>query len=58
VVSVPLWFYRLAMLAWSLWLVFALLRWIAWGWRCYGTGGSWQRPTTPAVTPTNSEENR
>lgn len=61
VVSVSLWFYRLAMLAWSLWLVFALLRWIAWGWRSYGEGGLWRRPApkpVPSSNPIDSEENR
>ena len=28
VISLPFWFYQLTMLAWSLWLVFALIRWI------------------------------
>src|SRR5690606_31539026 len=57
VVSVPLWVYRLAMLAWSLWLVFALLRWIGWGWRSFATGGLWQRRATAPTKPTTSEEN-
>jgi hypothetical protein len=43
VLSLPLWLYRLAMLAWSLWLVFALLRWVRWGWDCLGTGVLWRR---------------
>jgi hypothetical protein len=30
------------MLAWSLWLSFALLRWLRWGWRCFATGGIWR----------------
>jgi hypothetical protein len=42
VFSLPLWAYRLAMLAWSLWLVFALLRWARWGWTCFGAGGLWR----------------
>ena len=28
VLSLPFWFYQIAMLAWSLWLVFALFRWV------------------------------
>lgn len=43
VLSLPLWVYRLAMLAWSLWLVFALLRWVRWGWECLGSGALWRR---------------
>jgi hypothetical protein len=41
VFSVSLWIYRLAMLLWSLWLVFALLRWIKWGWQNFTQGGLW-----------------
>jgi hypothetical protein len=30
VLSVSLWFYKAAMLAWALWLSFALVRWVRW----------------------------
>ena len=33
VLSVSLWWYRLAMLAWALWLSFALTRWVRWAWQ-------------------------
>lgn len=42
VVSVPLWVYRGAMLAWALWLAFALLDWLKWGWQRYSEGGLWR----------------
>jgi hypothetical protein len=42
VVSVSLWFYRAAMLAWALWLSFALLRWLPWAWRAYSRDGLWR----------------
>ncbi len=32
VVSVSIWFYRLLMLAWALWLAASALRWVRWGW--------------------------
>jgi hypothetical protein len=56
VISVPLLVYRLAMLAWALWLATALLRWVRQGWQALGTGGLWRpRPpkvvTTPAPAP-------
>ena len=53
VLSLPLWVYRLAMLAWSLWLVFALLRWVRWGWECLGSGALWRRgaPRTAGEPP-------
>jgi hypothetical protein len=44
VVSLPIWLYRLLMLAWSLWLAFVLVRWVRWAWACYATGGAWRRP--------------
>ena len=42
VVSVPLWVYRGLMLAWALWLAFAVLGWLRWGWDAYRTGGLWR----------------
>jgi len=43
VFSVPLLFYRLAMLLWSLWLSVELLAWLRWAWGCYSEGGVWRR---------------
>ncbi|GAA3698198.1 hypothetical protein GCM10022421_00560 [Oceanisphaera sediminis] len=42
VLSVPLLVYRLLMLAWALWLAFALLRWLRWGWECFSSQGIWR----------------
>lgn len=42
VVSVPLLFYRLLMLAWSLWMAFTLLAWLRWGWHCFSNQGIWK----------------
>lgn len=42
ILSVPLWVYRGLMLAWALWLAFALLRWLRWGWECVSSGGLWK----------------
>jgi hypothetical protein len=42
-ISVPLLVYRLLMLAWSLWLAFALLNWLKWGWKCYSHEGFWKK---------------
>jgi hypothetical protein len=50
VLSAPLWVYRLAMLAWALWLAQALLGWLRWGWRCFSAGGAW-RPIRRAAPP-------
>jgi hypothetical protein len=42
VLSVPLLLYRVAMLAWALWLADSLLGWLRWGWECFSTGGLWR----------------
>jgi hypothetical protein len=42
VLSVPLLVYRLLMLAWALWLAFALLTWLRWGWECFSRHGIWR----------------
>lgn len=46
-VSLPMWAYRVLMLAWSLWLALALVRWLKWGWQQYGAGGLWQSGPAP-----------
>ncbi|HWM91186.1 MAG TPA: hypothetical protein VN493_10495 [Thermoanaerobaculia bacterium] len=52
VFSVPLLVYRLAMLAWALWLALALLRWLRWAWDSFTTGGGWRRTRpAPVVVP-------
>lgn len=42
VFSVPLFVYRGLMLAWALWLAFAVLRWLRWGWACFSREGLWK----------------
>ena len=42
VVSVPLLAYRILMLLWSLWLAFALLGWLKWGWQVFSSQGMWR----------------
>ncbi len=42
VVTISIWYYRVAMLAWALWLSFALMRWIPWAWRAYNHDGIWR----------------
>src|SRR5262249_35565463 len=39
VASLPLWVYRVAMLAWALWLAASPVRGVGWGWRGVGGGG-------------------
>jgi hypothetical protein len=40
--SLPTAAYRFLMLLWALWLAFALLRWLRWGWECFSVGGLWR----------------
>ena len=40
--SLPMWVYKALILAWALWLSFALLRWLPWVWSCFSEGGLWR----------------
>lgn len=53
VISVPLWCYRLLMLAWALWLAQALLAWLRWGWECFNAGGLWRPMRRKVVASAN-----
>ncbi len=43
--SVPMWIYKVLILAWALWLSFALLRWLPWVWQCFSSQGFWRKET-------------
>jgi hypothetical protein len=43
VYSLPLFVFRILMLLWALWLAYALLKWLRWGWDCFGSGGLWRK---------------
>ncbi len=47
IISLQLWVWRVVMLAWSTWLVFALLRWLRWGWESFSRGGLWKTKGKP-----------
>jgi hypothetical protein len=54
VLSISLWWYKIAMLAWALWLSFALTRWTRWAWEVFARDGVWPRrplPPAPAAEP-------
>ncbi|MDI3326589.1 hypothetical protein QKW35_19600 [Pontibacterium granulatum] len=53
VFSLPIWVYRLTMLAWSLWLVFAMLRWLRWGWQRFSHGLLWKKQLKVATASTD-----
>lgn len=49
VVTLPLWVWHVAMLAWALWLAASLVRWLRWGWGAFVEGGGWRK--VPAGPP-------
>ncbi len=51
VLSVSLWFYKLAMLAWALWLANALIGWLRWAFDAWSAGGYWRPREPKVVTP-------
>ena len=53
VFSVSLWFYKIAMLAWALWLANALIGWLRWGFDAWTRGGYWRKrePAVAAPSP-------
>jgi hypothetical protein len=46
VFSVSLWIYKIAMLAWALWLANALIGWLRWAFAAWSRGGYWQKRMT------------
>jgi hypothetical protein len=48
VLTLPLWCYKLAMLAWALWLAFALVEWLRWAFSAWSKGGYWPEPLPPS----------
>lgn len=40
--TVPMWIYKVLILAWALWLSFALLRWLPWVWQRFSSDGFWR----------------
>lgn len=51
--SISIWWYRLLMLLWALWLAAALIRWLLWGWQQFSAGGCLHRkpPAAPPADP-------
>lgn len=48
--SLSIWWYRLLMLVWALWLAATLIGWLSWGWKQFSSGGCFRgKPKT--VTP-------
>ncbi len=56
ILSLPLYAYRLTMLAWALWLAMALIRWLRWGWDCFSSGGLWKPMLTVRKTEPQNKD--
>ncbi len=50
IISLPVLAYRFMMLAWSMWMAFALVKWLKWGWGCFSSGRLWMPRRTPAIS--------
>jgi hypothetical protein len=53
-ISVSVWWWKVAMLLWALWLAASLLRWLPWAWRSFSTGERWRTwppPRKPPLAP-------
>lgn len=51
-ISLPLWVYKLAMLAWALWLANAVINWLRWGLAAWTHGGYWRGRSSATQTET------
>ena len=50
--SISVWYYRLFMLAWALWLASALIHWLKWGWEQFSHETLWKSaPKRPVDSP-------
>lgn len=49
--SVSIWWFRILMLAWALWLAASLLRWLRWAWQQFSTGGCFRGAQKKTATP-------
>ncbi len=50
-VSIPMWTYRIAMLAWALWVSFWLINILKWGWTRFCTPVLWSKVHKPKSAP-------
>jgi hypothetical protein len=58
VISVPMWFYRVAMLLWALWFSLQFVQWLRWTWGSLNAGGFWpEAKRASQKAPTASSEN-
>ena len=49
--SISIWWYRLSMLVWALWLAASLIRWLRTGWKNFSSGGFFRHPVKESAVP-------
>jgi hypothetical protein len=49
--AVSIWWYRILMLVWALWLAASLIRWLRWAWDQFSAGGNFRKMGKKALTP-------
>ncbi len=45
--SISIWWYRVLMLLWALWLALSLLRWLGWAWKQFNAEGCFRKTPDP-----------
>ncbi|MEI6323023.1 MAG: hypothetical protein WCP60_07985 [bacterium] len=49
--TISIWWYRLLMLLWALWLASSMVRWLPWAWKQFSHGGIFFRRVKKTVAP-------
>jgi hypothetical protein len=50
-ISISIWWYRLLMLGWALWLAASLIRWLRMGWQSFSSGGFFRHQAKAKAQP-------
>jgi hypothetical protein len=54
-ISLPIWVYKVLILAWSLWLSFALIKWLPWTWQVFARDGFFRSRDAGSGNPDSVE---
>ncbi len=41
IISLSIWYYRVLMLIWAIWIAFSLIKWLKWAWIVFSSGNIW-----------------
>jgi hypothetical protein len=56
IISLPLWCWRVVMLAWALWLAARMVRWLPWAWSAVSQDGLYRLPPRPQRPPDSGSQ--